>query len=181
MTDEILDALEALVARRVRFVIIGGVAANAWGAPIITYDTDVCYARDPENLERMVLALNDLRARLRAAPEDVPFILDAKTLKMGGNFTFVTDAGSLDILAFPSGAPGGYEELAPAAETMNFSGYSAKVAALDDLIRMKRHAGRPKDLRAVEELGALREEIDARAAEERRRRRRKDSARRARP
>ncbi|MGH2709603.1 MAG: hypothetical protein ACRDH9_00150 [Actinomycetota bacterium] len=173
MTDDRLDVIEALVARRVRFVIIGGVAANSWGAPIVTYDTDVCYAPDPENLERMVRALKDLHAHLRGAPDDVPFILDAKTLKMGGNFTFVTDAGSLDILAFPSGAPGGYEELAPAAKTMDFSGYSAEVAALDDLIRMKRHAGRPKDLAVLEELGALRDEIDARAAEERQRRRKR--------
>ncbi len=172
MTDSSqLDALEKLTARRVRFVVIGGVAANAWGAPIITYDTDICYARDEGNLKRMVRALKDLNARLRGAPEDVPFILDAKTLKMGGNFTFSTDAGSLDILAFPSGAPGGYEELAPAAEAMNFGGFTVKVAAIDDLIRMKRHAGRPKDLAILEELGALRDEIDARAAVERRRRR----------
>ena len=173
MMDERLDALEALAARRVKFVIIGGVAANAWGAPLITYDTDVCYARDSENLERMVRALKDIHARLRGAPENVPFILDGKTLKMGGNFTFVTDAGSLDILAFPSGAEGGYEELAPAAEKMNFAGFTAKVASIDDLIKMKQAAGRPKDLLAVEELGALRDEIDARAAEERKRRRKK--------
>ncbi len=174
MTDpNQLDALETLTVRRVRFVVIGGVAATAWGAPIVTYDTDVCYARDERNLRRMVLALKDLNAKLRGAPEDVPFILDAKTLKMGGSSTFETDAGALDILAFPSGAPGGYEELAPAATRMNFGGFEVKVAALEDVIRMKRHAGRPKDLAVVEELGALRDEIDARAGEERGGRRRK--------
>ena len=174
MTDaNQLDALEVLTARRVRFVVIGGVAANAWGAPIVTYDTDVCFARDEENLQRMVRALKQLNARLRGAPDDVPFLLDAKTLKMGGSFTFTTDAGSLDILAFPSGAPGGYEELASAAEAMNFGGFTVKVASIDDLIRMKRHAGRPKDLAVVEELGALRDEIDARAAEQRKLRRKK--------
>lgn len=166
-----LDALEALAARRVRFVLIGGVGANARGSPTVTYDTDVCYARDDENLERMVAALTDLHAKLRGAPDDVPFILDAKTLKMGGNFTFATDAGSLDILAFPSGIPGGYEELERAADAMNFGGFRVRVASIDDLIRMKRSAGRNKDLIEVEVLGALRDEIDARAAEERRRRR----------
>jgi hypothetical protein len=35
------------------------------------------------------------------------------------------------------------------------------VASLDDLIRMKRAAGRPKDRIELEILGALRDEIDA--------------------
>ena len=174
MSDrQTLDALEALAARRVRFVVIGGVAANARGSPSVTYDTDVCYARDDQNLERMAAALSDLHARLRGAPEDVPVQLDAKTLRMGGSFTFTTDAGSLDILAFPSGAPGGYEDLVRNADAMDFGGFQVKVASLDDLIEMKRHAGRQKDLVEVEILGALRDEIDAQAADERKRRRKK--------
>ncbi len=172
MTDRnTLDTLEALASRRVRFIVIGGVAANARGSPSVTFDTDVCYARDDENLERMAAALKDVKAKLRGAPEGLPFRLDAKTLKMGGNFTFTTDAGSLDILAFPSGASGGYEQLLRTADEMDFGGFKVKVASLDDLIEMKRHAGRQKDLIEVEVLGALRDEIDARAAEERKRRR----------
>ena len=172
MSDrQTLDALEALASRRVRFVVIGGVAANARGSPSVTYDTDVCYARDDANLGRMVAALRDLNAKLREAPDELPFELDAKTLKRGGNFTFTTDAGSLDILAFPAGAPGGYEQLVRTADEMDFGGFKVKVASLDDLIEMKRYAGRKKDLIEVEVLGALRDEIDARAAEERRQRR----------
>jgi hypothetical protein len=41
---------------------------------------------------------------------DVPFMLDAKTLRMGDSFTFETDAGDLDILATPAGTRG-YDEL----------------------------------------------------------------------
>ncbi|MGH2691574.1 MAG: hypothetical protein ACRDHM_03630 [Actinomycetota bacterium] len=174
MTDrETLDALEALVARRVRFVVIGGVAANARGSPSVTYDTDVVYARDEENLERMVQALKGLNAKLRGAPEDVPFKLDAKTLRMGGNFTFTTDAGSLDILAFPAGAEGGYDQLVKSADEMDFGSYKVKVASIDELIKMKERAGRRKDLIEIEVLGALRDEIDARAAEERKKRRKR--------
>jgi hypothetical protein len=168
---EYLDALEALVARRVRFVVIGGVAANARGSTTVTHDTDVCYARDDENLERLANALRDLEATLRGAPKDVPLLLDARTLKAGDHFTFETKAGALDIMATPSGIPGGYEELERAADEMDLGGFSVKVASIDDLIRMKRAAGRPKDLIEVEVLGALRDEIDAQAISSRRRRR----------
>jgi hypothetical protein len=164
-----LDAVEALVDKRVRFVIIG----QLLGSSLVTGDLDVCYARDDENLRRMARALRALRATLRGAPRDGPFLLDAETLKMGGHFTFDTEAGALDILGHPAGIPGGYEELARASSEMKIGPYTVKVASIDDLIRMKRAAGRPQDLYAVEVLGALRDEIDARAGEARSSRRRR--------
>jgi hypothetical protein len=167
-----VDALEVLVARRVRFVVIGGFASQLRASPSLTGDTDVCYARDPENLERMASALRDLEASLRGAPADVPFVLDAKTLGTGDRFTFDTTAGAVDILGHPSGIPGGYEELERAADDMEIApGLTVRVASVDDLIRMKRAAGRPKDLIEAEVLGALRDEIDDQAIAEHRRRR----------
>jgi hypothetical protein len=176
MSDETryrpLDALETLLEHRVQFIVIGGFGAQLRGSPSLTGDTDVCYARDDGNLGRLAKALRKLNATLREAPEDVPFLLDAKTLKMGDRFTFDTDAGALDILGHPSGVPGGYEELERAADLIEIAqGVTVRVASIDDLIRMKRAAGRPKDLIEVEVLGALRDEIDAQAAEARRRRR----------
>jgi hypothetical protein len=167
-----VDALEALVARRVRFVVIGGFASQLHGSPSLTGDTDVCYARDGKNLDRLAQALRDLNASLRGAPQDVPFKLDARTLGAGDHFTFDTTTGPLDILGHPSGIPGGYEDLERAADEMEIApGLSVKVASIDDLIRMKRAAGRPKDLIEVEVLGALRDEIDNQALAEHRRRR----------
>ncbi len=174
MTDrfEFLDGLDILVKHRVRFVVIGGIAGNLRGSTTITNDLDICYAPEPENLEMLAGALREVHARLRGAPEDVPFQLDAKTLEVGDSFTFVTDIGSIDVLGHPSGIPGGYEELERAADDMGIAaGVTVKVASLDDIIRMKRAAGRPKDLIEVEVLGALRDEIDDQALAERRRRR----------
>jgi hypothetical protein len=168
---EYLDALETFAKHRVRFVVIGGIAGNLHGSTSLTQDVDICYARDEENLERLVKALGELRVRLRGAPLDVPFLLDARTLAMGDHFTFVADTGSVDVLGHPTGIPGGYEELERAADEMDLGGFSVKVASLDDLIRMKRAAGRPKDLAELEILGALRDEIDGRAMESRRRNR----------
>jgi hypothetical protein len=167
-----LDALKVLANRRVRYVLIGGIAASLRGSTTVTDDVDICYARDDENLERMAAALQDLRARLRGAPPEVPFQLDAGTLKMGNHFTLVTHVGPIDILGHPSGIPGGYPELERAADEVDLGGFSVKVASIDDLIRMKRAAGRPKDLIEVEVLGALRDEIDAQARASRQGRRR---------
>ena len=144
----------------VAFVLIGGVAARLHGSPSLTGDLDICYNRRPENLERLAAALVELEARLRGVDDDVPFLLDARTLAAGSDFTFVTTAGPLDILGSPAGIRG-YDELAVNAEHFDIGGVTVTVADLDDLIRMKLAAGRPKDRVGVEILGALREERSA--------------------
>lgn len=153
--------LRVLSVHDVRFVLIGGLAARAWGTPVITQDVDICYARDRQNLERLAAALGELGATLRGAPPDLPFRLDAATLRAGDHFTFQTLLGPLDCLGAPSGASG-FEALAHTSGEIDVNGVSVKVASIDELIRMKRAAGRPKDLRALEELGAVRDELEAR-------------------
>ena len=153
-----LALLEALHDADVEFVLIGGVAARLHGSPSLTRDLDICHLRSRVNMERLTGVLHRLHARLRGVDEDVPFLLDARTLGAGGSFTFTTDAGDLDILAEPAGV-GGYAVLATGAVSMDVGTFTVQVAALDDLIRMKRAAGRPKDRVEVEILAALRDQI----------------------
>lgn len=153
--------LRRLQAHGVRFVLIGGLAAKAHGSPTLTVDIGVCYARDRENLERLVAALGELGAQLRGAPPDLPFRTDRRTLERGDTFTFTTDHGDLDILGTPAGISG-YGELDANAEDVELDEeLVVRLASLDDLIRMKRAAGRPKDRVELEILGALRDEIDS--------------------
>ncbi|HVE64872.1 MAG TPA: hypothetical protein VNB94_13865 [Mycobacteriales bacterium] len=149
-------ALRLLVSNGVVFVLIGGLAARQHGSTTVTNDLDICYERSPENAERLAASLRQMRARLRGADEDVPFILDAQTIRNGDSFTFTTEYGSVDILATPSGTSG-YPDLVAGAVAMDFGGYVVDVVALDDLIRMKRAAGRAKDRVEVEILIALRD------------------------
>jgi len=162
VSDPVFDPLAMLRTlgdHGVRFVLIGGYAGSLRGTPLITGDVDICYARDEENLQRLAEALHSLDARLRGAPADVPFQLDALTLAAGDHFTFTTLAGSLDCLGTPAGTDG-FPDLDAAATDEDLDGLTIRVTALDDLIRMKRAAGRPKDRIAVEWLSALRDELD---------------------
>jgi hypothetical protein len=158
------EALTTLVHHDVRFVVIGGVAAAAHGSPSLTGDLDICYARDADNLERLAAALVELDARLRRAEGDVPFVVDARSLAAGDHFTFTTVAGDLDCLGTPAGTDG-FDDLAANAAELDLDGLKVLVAAVEDLIRMKRAAGRPKDRAEIEILGALRDELEERGAD----------------
>jgi hypothetical protein len=153
-----IGILRTLTRHEVRFVVIGGLAGAIRGSPVITGDVDICHARDGANLERLAEALRELGAHLRGAPEDVPFRLDAATPLAGDHFTFSTSLGPLDCLGTPAGTEG-FRDLDATATDEDLDGLSVRVASLDDLIRMKRAAGRPQDRIAIEWLSALRDEI----------------------
>ncbi|HEU4831478.1 MAG TPA: hypothetical protein VFU18_02100, partial [Actinomycetota bacterium] len=72
---------------------------------------------------------------------------------------FSTSAGALDILGTPSGTKG-YADLDANATDEVVDGLTVRVASIEDLIRMKRAAGRPKDLIALEWLAAVRDEVE---------------------
>jgi transcriptional regulator with XRE-family HTH domain len=154
------EAVIGLLGRHdVRYVLIGAMAAITRGSPLVTQAIDICYDREPGNLERLADALREVHAAPRGADPGLPFRLDARTLAKGDAFTFTTVVGWLDVMATPSGVAG-YSELARTADAYELFGHRVLVASLDDLIRMKRAAGRRKDLLAVEELAALRDTIE---------------------
>lgn len=142
------------------YVVIGGIAATFQGSTTITRDFDVCYSRERANLERLASALRELNARLRGVDVDVPFQLDAASLRNGLNFTFKTNHGDFDCIGDPGGGFD-YELLKRNADRMDVAGRKVMVSSLDDLIAMKRAAGRNKDRIEVENLSALREVRDS--------------------
>jgi len=135
-------------------VVIGGIAAVLHGSARLTYDLDLCFAPDAANLSALGEVLVALDARLRGVDEPVPFVPDAATLRSIEVLTLATRLGDLDVLARPAGAPT-YEALRRGAERYDLGGFSVLVAAVEDLIAMKRAAGRPKDLADVAELEAI--------------------------
>lgn len=153
--------LSALVEAGVEFIIVGGAAATAHGSARLTYDLDVVYERSSANIERLAASLAPYKPYLRGAPEGLPFTLDPETLHRGLNFTLTTTIGALDLLGEIQGG-GGYDALAPRSVVMTMFGHDCLVLGLDALLEAKRAAGRPKDLEAIAELEALRDEANGR-------------------
>jgi predicted nucleotidyltransferase len=157
INQEFFQILRSLNEHDLRYVLIGGLAANMWGSDQVTLDVDICYARDQENLTVLVKALKDLDAHLRGWPQGVPEFIDERAFRLGDTMTFETKFGAFDCLGTPAGTDG-YPDLIANAKVMSVEdNVTVAVASIDDIIRMKRTAGRVKDLNAVESLKLLKE------------------------
>jgi hypothetical protein len=155
------DAIIACLERHnVRYVLIGGLAAILLGSPQNTFDADICPARSGDNLERLAAALREMRARIRT-PDiagGLAFTCDAGFLQNIEILNLVTAYGDLDLTFVPSGTQG-YEDLAERALMIDVKGYAVPVASIEDIIRSKEAANRPKDLAALPILRQLQIEL----------------------
>ena len=143
--------LEQLSKHQVEFIIIGGAAATAHGSARLTQDLDIVYERSSENILRLVQALQEIGVYLRGAPLGLPFRFDPSTVERGLNFTLTTDHGALDTLGVVTGG-GDYHDLVPNSLELELFGCRCLCLDLPTLIKVKRAAGRPKDLEAIAEL-----------------------------
>jgi hypothetical protein len=109
---EIEGLLAELAAGGVEFIVVGGVAATIHGSARLTLDLDIVYRRTPENLARLVAALQPHAPYQRGAPPGLPFRWDAETLQRGLNFTLSTALGAIDLLGEITGG-GSYDDLLP--------------------------------------------------------------------
>lgn len=148
--------LDALSRHKVNFVLIGALAARLHGFPRLTADADITPAGDKPNLERLAAALKELDARIytESIPEGLAFDCSSTMLARARMWNLITAAGRLDIAFEPAGVEG-YDELKKDAERFEAFGVRFLVASLDDIIRSKEAAGRPKDLDDVAILRAM--------------------------
>jgi hypothetical protein len=154
--------LAALDRHGVRFVLVGGLAAQAYGAKRFTNDADICAEWSDENLSRLAQGLTELHARLKIGEGSIETLeveIDARTIHQIEIGAWRTSAGDVDVLL---GIPAStrrdlarYEQLAKNATHFEIDSRRVLVASLDDIIRSKEAADRSKDRNALRELRAL--------------------------
>jgi predicted nucleotidyltransferase len=148
------EMLRRLALARVDFVVIGGIAMVLHGSARNTRDLDIVFAPSEANLKRLGVVLVDLDARLRDAEAPLPFVPDWRTLKNIQLLTLATDEGWLDAHRSVPGMDR-YPELRRRAERFTFDDFSVLAASHDDLIKMKRAAGRDVDRGDLNELAVM--------------------------
>lgn len=147
--------LRGLNTKKVKFVVVGGVAAAAHGSARVTNDLDICYdAADPENIRTLASLLAGWEAYPRGVEEGLPFIMDDRTLRGAPILTLTTTEGDLDVMDQIAGV-GPYSSVRKHSGKISALGISFRVLDLPSLIKAKRAAGRPRDFDHLPELEAL--------------------------
>jgi hypothetical protein len=148
--------LRVLAGHGVDYVVIGGIAVQVHGHRRTTMDLDLVPDPDPDNLQRLSAVLEELEARPRDAPAGASevSVADPERLAMAAVVPpLSTRHGQLHILPQPKGSRP-FDALREAALVIEIEGVEIAIASLDDLIRMKRAAGRPGDLDDIAALTA---------------------------
>jgi hypothetical protein len=139
--------LDVLGAHQVEHVVVGGVAAHFYGASYATKDMDLVYARSPENIRRMLAALDEMETIFRdfAGRRIAP---NASYLASANPKLLLTRHGPLDLLGTLSMEDDdtGYESLVGDATVVDLGGTTVRVIALARLIAVKERLQRPRDL-----------------------------------
>jgi hypothetical protein len=149
------ELFRALAQREVEYVTIGGIAIQAYGGQRLTQDLDVAIAASTENHSRLADALLDLDARILGPDgqrsRSVP---SAPLLASSDQWHLITIHGPLDVLTLPAHL-GSFTDMRARAHEVSLGDLSIPIAHRDDLLKMKRAAGRPQDLADVRLLESL--------------------------
>ena len=155
--------LRVLLAHGVEFIVIGGFAAVAHGAPHVTFDVDVVPSRAGDSLDRLARALKEMGARIRTEgiEDGLPFDAAPSLLRGVSILNLQTRFGDLDLTFTPAGTTG-FDDLARNAVTVTVQDVQVRVASLEDVIRSKEAANRDKDHVTLPALRKLAEMLRAR-------------------
>lgn len=141
------------------FIVVGGICAVLHGAPISTFDLDLVHSREPENIRRLMTALQTLEVYYRTQPER-QIKPGVSHLSSPGHQLLMTRFGPLDLLG-TIGRGSTYDHLLEhTAEMQVGRGLKVLVLSLEKLIEIKEETAGEKD-RAV--LHVLRRTLEQKA------------------
>lgn len=153
--------LKALNESGARYIVVGGLAVNLHGHVRVTIDLDLVIDLSPDQALSALDALTAIGFR-PAVPVEARAFADTETRE-----SWIREK---HMLVFPLRDPDDltrrvdvfvrepipFEEMWARSVVLPYKGTTARVASVEDLITMKREAGRPQDIADIEALEEIR-------------------------
>ncbi len=157
-----LPLFRALHDANVKYVVVGGLATVLHGYARLTTDVDIMVDLAPEEAARAVQTLESLGLRPRAPVVAAEFAdagkrkqwIEQKGMKV---FSFYHPTNPLLTVDVFVHHPIPFADLRARAERMEIDGVPVYISSIEDLITLKRQAGRPLDLVDIEKLQLIQE------------------------
>lgn len=153
---DFLDILRVLTRHRVEFITVAGLAAVFSGAPIVAVDVDILHRRTPENVARLMAALQELEATYRNGPRNL--VPGVSHLIGPGHQLLKTKHGDLDVLGTIEDTVI-YDDVFGDTIEVELAEIHVLAMELARVIRAKESASRPKDLAVLPVLRATLAEL----------------------
>lgn len=155
---KVIEIIRRFEKHKVKYVIIGGVAAALHGSSELTRDFDVCIKFDEENWKRILDALAGTLPHYVMSLDHRPLDKSAAQLAKFRNMYLSTEIGRIEF--FGEVTPlGTYDEVQLRAVQMQLEQTLCATPSMDDLITVKEFVGRPKDRLIATELRAIRDRL----------------------
>ncbi len=152
------ELLRRLIESEVEFVLVGGFAAVAHGATLVTRDVDICCRFNEANLMRIQRALAGLHPVHRSR-QDLPLALTREQCANLRNLYLRTDLGALDCLGEVLGI-GDFEAALKNSVEVELPYGNCRILDIDALIRAKEAMGRDHDKITVKYLREIKKRQD---------------------
>lgn len=151
------DVFRKLQEKKIEYVLIGGIAVNLWGIERATGDIDVALAMDSTNVLNFVQAMKELGMvpkvpvdpKELADPEKLAEWKETKNMKV---FSFIHPDNPYVLIDVMINNPLDFKAIYDRRAVFKYKGTGLSVVSVDDLIALKKEAGREQDLSDIAAL-----------------------------
>ncbi|MBX7149964.1 nucleotidyltransferase family protein [bacterium] len=150
------------------YVVVGGIAVNLHGYARMTADLDIFVSLNDEDVLRFIKIVKRIGyvPRIPVAIEDFAVEANRKQWMLEKNmkvFSVVKPNSPLDHVDVLLEQIISFNELKKNAVIMKMDGISIPVASISHMIKLKKHAGRDRDLLDIKYLEKIQEVKDAKS------------------
>lgn len=143
--------------RKIKYVVVGGLAVNFHGIPRMTYDIDLLVALDDNNLRKLLFLLSGWGFKPKVPVNIMDFAYADKRNDWIRNknmkaFNVVNPQWAISEIDIIIDSPVDYLKAADDVTRIKVNGIIIPVISRQKLVVMKKQAGRPQDTRDIEYL-----------------------------